>query len=74
MNLVDNVTVLPVVTSLDLGAERVLTAALKAQLQGAIVLGVNADGQLYFASSYADGGTVLWWMEKAKLALMEVSA
>lgn len=71
MKLVDNVTVLPVATTLDLDAKRVLTAALKAQLQGAIVLGADADGQLYFASSYADGGTVPWWMEKAKLSLME---
>lgn len=72
MKLVEKVSVLPVVTSLDIPTERVLNAALKANLQGAVVFGVDSDGQMYFASSFADGGTVLWWMEKAKIALMNV--
>jgi hypothetical protein len=37
------------------------------------VIGEDADGALYFASSCADGGEALWWMEKAKRALMEIS-
>ena len=73
MKLVDSVTVLPVVTTLDLDVERVLQAAIDAKPKVAIVIGEDAEGQLYFASSKADGGTVLWWMEKAKRALMEIS-
>lgn len=73
MKLVPKVVSLPVVTTLDLRAERVLTAALAADLQGCVVVGQNANGELYFASSFADGGSVLWWMEKAKKALMEIS-
>jgi hypothetical protein len=73
MKLVDKVTVLPVVTTLDLPTERILDAAQRAELQSAVVIGVKKDGELYFASTFADGGAVLWWMEKAKQALLNVT-
>jgi len=72
MKLCDNVTVLPVITTLDLDVERVLQAAIEANPKYVLVIGENADGNLYFSSSQSDGGTALWWMEKAKKALMEV--
>ena len=70
MKLVDNVTILPVTTTLDTDAERVLNAALQTKLQGCMVIGENEAGELYFAGSWADGGTSLWWLEKAKAALL----
>jgi len=73
MKLVDNVTILPMVTSLSLPVERVLNAALESKIKSVWIIGEDADGQLYFASSEADGGAALWWMEKAKKALMEIS-
>lgn len=73
MKLVENVTVLPVVTTLDLDVERVLQAAIYAKPAYVLVIGENAEGNLYFASSKPDGGEALWWMEKAKRALMEIS-
>lgn len=73
MKLVDKVTVLPVITSLDLDVERVLQAAIDAKPEYVMVIGCDAEGQLYFASSKADGGEALWWMEKAKRALMEIT-
>lgn len=73
MKLVENVTVLQTVTTLDLDAERVLNAAIEAKPKCVIVIGEDAGGGLYFAASVSDGGTVLWWMEKAKRALMEIS-
>ena len=73
MKLVEKVTVLPVVTTLDLDVERVLQAAIDAKLSFVFVIGANAEGQLYFASSKSDGGEVLWWMEKAKHALMRIA-
>jgi fructose-1,6-bisphosphatase/inositol monophosphatase family enzyme len=73
MKLVDKVTVLPVVTRLDLDVERVLLAAIEAKPEFVVIIGEDAEGQLYFASSKADGGDILWWMEKAKRALMEIS-
>jgi hypothetical protein len=72
MKLVDKVSILPVITRLDLDVERVLQAAIEAKPNFVIVIGQDADGDLYFASSKSDGGEVLWWMEKAKLALMEI--
>ena len=59
------------VTYLDLPADRLLEAA-KEHVDGAVIIGFNKEGELYFASSYADAGTVLWLMEAAKKALMEV--
>ena len=73
LKLAPNVTVLPVLTTLDVPTERILNAALKAELQSCVIIGLNAEGELYFASSMADGGAVLWWMEKAKHLLMSVN-
>lgn len=72
MNLVPKVSILPVVTTLDVDAERILNAAIKIPLQGCFVIGQDEDGGLYFSSSWADGGEILWWMEKAKKALLDV--
>jgi len=72
MKLIDKVTVLPVITTLDLDVERVLQAAIDAKPAFVFVIGEDADGGLYFSSSKSDGGTILWWMEKAKKALLEV--
>ena len=73
LELVPNGVVLPVETSLPIPVERVLNAALEAPLKCVVVVGEDEEGGLYFASSEADGGTVLWWMEKARLALMNIS-
>ena len=72
LKLAPNVSVLPVVTSLDVPTERVLNAALQTKLKSAVIIGVDENGELYFCSSMADGGEVLWWMEKAKLVLLGV--
>ena len=73
MKLVDKVSVLPVVTSLDVPVERILSAALESTLQKVIIVGTDADGSFYFASSMADGGDCLWWLEVAKKKLLELS-
>lgn len=62
------------VTKLDLPADQVLEQATGRGLTGVVILGWNDDGSEYFASSIADGGTVLWLMEKLKKKLMEVEA
>jgi len=61
---------LETITRLDLPAERILQAALAAGLESAVVIGYDADGDEYFASSLADGGHVLWLLERAKLRLL----
>lgn len=63
---------LPVITRLDWPADQVLDAA-KGRLEGVVVLGYGVDGQEYFASSYADGADMLWLLERAKFALLNVS-
>ena len=65
-----NVIPLGNITRLDLPVDTILESA-KTQLEGAILIGYDNDGELYFASTYADGGTVLWLLEQAKMALME---
>lgn len=72
MKLVEKVSILPVITGLDIPTDRVLQGAIKSNLQGCVVMGYNEDGDLYFASSYGDCGDVLWLIEKAKQSLMEV--
>jgi len=59
------------VTNLDLPPDLILDSA-KGKMAGVVLLGYDEDGELYFASSYADGGDVLWLLEKCKQALMEV--
>jgi hypothetical protein len=60
------------VTRLDIPAERVLKGALKEDLDKVVVIGYAKDGSEFFASSMADGGTVLWLMERLKLQLLNV--
>lgn len=67
-----DVVILPVETTLDIPADRVLTGAMSANLTGAVVIGWDERGDFYFASSLADGGNVLWLMEQAKIRLLEV--
>lgn len=59
------------ITTLSLDADHVLESAL-GKLDGVVVVGFDKDGQEYFASSYADGGDVLWLFERAKKKLLEM--
>ena len=68
----DNVVMLDVVTKLDVPPERILQEALKANPQSVVIIGYDSDGEEYFASSVADGGTVLWMLERAKNKLLAV--
>ena len=58
------------VTRLDLPPDRVLERAV-GKLTGVLVLGYDKDGDFYAASSYADGGVLLWLMEHCKHELMK---
>lgn len=59
------------VTKLDLPVDRILEAA-KDSLEGVVLMGYTKDGEHYFASTYADGGEVLWLLENLKKQLLEV--
>lgn len=71
----DKVVPLKTVTSLDLPAERVLQAAVEAGLSDVVILGYTKDDDReYFASSIADGGSVLWLMKRLERELLSVEA
>lgn len=57
------------VTKLDIPPDRILEAA-KGQMEGVVIIGFDKDGEVYAASSYADGGTVMWLLEACKNKMM----
>lgn len=60
------------ITKLDLPPERVLSSAVAADLDAAIVVGWDKEGEFYFASSYAAGPEVLWLLEIARTKLLKI--
>ena len=58
------------ITKLDLDADTVLENT-KGELDGFVIAGFDKDGNEYFSSTYADGGTVLWLIEKLKKRLLD---
>ena len=67
----DKIVSFPGITSLDLPPDRVLREAI-GKLDGVVVMGYEKgeDGEEYFASSYADGGDVLWLLARCKKKLL----
>jgi len=59
------------ITSLDIPVDRVLEAA-KDKLEGVVIIGWDKDGELYCASTYADGGIVSWLLDECKYRLHQV--
>lgn len=68
-----NVINLPVVTTLDIPAERILNKAIESDLKEVMVIGTDKEGNFYFASSFGDGGNVLWLLERTRIEIMKVS-
>ena len=60
------------ITRLDIPTDRVLDEAKGSCADGVVIMGFDDDGEVYFASSIADGATVLWLIEHAKKKLLEV--
>lgn len=68
----DNLVYLDIVTRHNIPAERVLKCALDAEVKDIVICGYTKDGEEYFASSLADGGDVLWLLERTKKKLLDV--
>jgi hypothetical protein len=66
-----NVILFNGITKLDLDPDMVLENT-KGKLEGVILIGYDKEGEEYFASTYADGGDVLWLLERMKLRLLNV--
>jgi hypothetical protein len=60
------------VTRLDLQPDQILESAV-GKVSDVVVIGFDNDGDLYFASSKADGGDALWLLELAKRKLFEAA-
>ena len=59
------------ITKLDLDPDIVLESN-KGCFEGFILAGWDKDGNEVFASTYADGGTVIWLLERMKIRLLTV--
>lgn len=64
------ITRLGTITYLDMPADVILEGAI-GRMDGVVIMGWDKEGELYFGSTYADGGAILWLMELAKKRLME---
>lgn len=60
------------ITKLDLPPDRILENNIGKDLESIVIMGYDKDGEEFFASSIADGGTVLWLIERCKLRLLNV--
>ncbi len=63
---------LPVVTTLDMPAEKVLQQAIKADLDHVVIVAYDKEGGFYFSSNKSDGGDALWLLEGAKAKLIKI--
>lgn len=62
------------ITRLPLDPKQVLERALEGgDLKSVIIVGYTQEDKFWFASSDPDGPSVLWDLEKAKRALLNVS-
>jgi len=59
------------ITRLDSPPDKVLERAI-GQLDSVVIMGYDKEGEEVFASSIADGGSVLWLLEQCKLKLLKV--
>jgi hypothetical protein len=59
------------ITKHDLDPDVVLEN-LKGKLEGFVLIGYTPDGEEYFSSTYADGGTALWLIERCKKELLNI--
>ena len=57
------------ITKLNLDPDTTLEN-LKGKFEGFVIMGYTNEGEEYFSSTYADGGTALWLLERCKRALL----
>lgn len=68
----DNVVHWGGVTRLQSDPYQIIKRACQAEMTSIVVIGFDKNGQEFFASSDADGGAVLWLLERAKIKLLNV--
>ncbi len=60
------------ITTRDTSPDRALEGAAEYGLERVVIVGFDSDGEFYFASSQADSGEVLYFLERAKWELMKM--
>lgn len=60
-------------TNLPIDPMQVLDAAKSAGLTSVVIVGYDADGEEYLASSEADASNVLWLLEIGKQSLLDAA-
>lgn len=72
MDDAENVIPFTGITTLPTDPARVLSYAAKQKFSRVVIVGALDNGEEYFASSDADGGSILWDLERVKLRLLRV--
>jgi hypothetical protein len=67
----DNVVVLDVLTTINLPPERILNAALEADLAALVIVGYDKNGEYYFHSSIPHGATINWLLDQCKKRIID---
>lgn len=62
------------ITSLPISPDRVIERSAEWGLKEVVMIGFDAEGEMFFASSMAEAGDILYWLEKAKFKLFEMEA
>lgn len=70
MSTNDNVTEFPGETRLRTPVPKLLATAAGAQLEDVVIVGWRENGEMYFASSQANGAEVLWLLRQAEHELI----
>lgn len=65
-----NVIDLPVLTTLDLNADKILSN-LDGKLKGFVLIGYDLNDDLFYSSTYGNKAKMLWMIENFKLDLMD---
>lgn len=69
--MLKNVIPLGNITKLDIPADQMLKQTL-GKLTDVVIIGYDRKGKEYFISSMADGGDVVWLLERCKKQLLEI--
>lgn len=70
----DNVIDIEVTTNLPLTAEKILDAAKEYDLTDALIIGYDADDELYFAGTTSNVATVNLMLDQAKQFILDPTA
>lgn len=62
----------PFITTENTSPDRALEGAAEYGLASVVIVGFKTDGDFYFASSQADSGEVLYFLERARWELMKM--